>query len=43
MLAVFHVMIAVVIVKTEYPSRHVNQSSICISGWQMVIQIFCGV
>lgn len=35
--------ISVVIVETEYPSRHVNQNSICISGWQMVIKIFCGV
>jgi hypothetical protein len=34
---------SVVIVKTEYPSRYVNESSICISGWQMVIKIFCGV
>ena len=34
---------SIAIVKTEYPSRHVSQSSICISGLQMVIQIFCGV
>lgn len=33
---------SVVIVKTEYTSRHVNQSSICMSGWQVVIKIFCG-